>query len=260
MIKRNKPKAVIIGGLGGSGTRAVASAVEALGYAHGPALNRSEDCLAFTYLFVRTDWMPPPLPGVSERLNSLRSVIEGGEHPLAPDIERLSDAIVRRTPPSGNAPFLVKEPNTHIFADDILEAWSDAVFLFVHRNPVDMAFSRNTNQLKRWGANFGIEVQDFGGAPAAQLALWITAFERHRERQTRFSGRTIGLDYDHFVHAPAATLAASLSAMGLDFDHTVLELACADVRAPESQGRGQTANLSVFTPDQIAYCRRHGWL
>lgn len=260
MRNSNRQKAIIIGGLGGSGTRAVASAIEALGYAHGPALNVSEDCLAFTYLFVRTDWIDTPLPSVSERLACLRSIIENGEHPLAPDIERLSDAIVRRTPPSGAASFLVKEPNTHIFADEILQTWHDAVFMFVHRNPLDMAFSRNTNQLQRWGARFGIDTQNFLGVPSAQLALWISALEHQRERRSRFYGRTAELDYDRFVHAPAATLGASLNAMGLDFDHSLLDLACADVRAPDSLGRGQTADLSMFTADQIAYCRRHGWV
>lgn len=56
------PHVLAIGALGGSGTRAVAEAFEQLGYSHGPALNRSRDCLAFTYLFVRTDWMAAPLP------------------------------------------------------------------------------------------------------------------------------------------------------------------------------------------------------
>lgn len=254
------PHALIVGGLGGSGTRAVAESLEALGFSHGPLLNVSEDCLAFTYLFVRTAWMEPSLPSVHARLERLRTTVEVGDPELSDTIESLSTAITRRNAPSGSGPFLIKEPNTHIFAYDILNSWADAAFMFVHRNPLDMALSSNTNQLKRWGPALGFSETLQGSVPAAQLALWLKAYNDQIKRQERFPRRTVALDYDAFVHDPVSHLHTALQGLGIHRERADLEAACRNVHAPPSQGRGQTQDLSVFSDTQLQVCRDQGWL
>ena len=97
-----KPHVLVIGALGGSGTRAVADAFSRIGYVHGPALNRSRDCLSFTYLFVRTGWMDGPVPSVADRLAVLRRVAVSGTAPEAPPLDRLTDAVTERVPPAGS--------------------------------------------------------------------------------------------------------------------------------------------------------------
>lgn len=254
------PHVLIVGGLGGSGTRAVAQALGNLGYAHGPALNESEDCLAFTYLFVRTDWLSEPLPSLQQRLEVLRRWIETGHSPLAPDLDTLTSAIRRRTPPAGAGPFLIKEPNTHIFADDILNAWSDCTFMFVHRHPLDMAFSKNINQLKRWGPALGIEPSAYEHTESAQLALWIKSRKDQAQRMLDFPGRTSELDYDAFTQSPAQTLQASLSELGIEVEAGAMNDACRHVHRPDSQGRSTRSDLSHLSTDLIETCRREGWL
>jgi len=255
-----KPHALVIGALGGSGTRAVAEAFERIGYAHGPALNKSRDCLDFTYLFVRTDWMAEPLASVRDRLDILRAIAVSGGHPDAPPLERLTDAITERSGPEGERAFLIKEPNSHMFADEILDAWPDAAFLFVHRHPLDMAFSDNTNQLKRWGAMLGIDPARYAAMPAAQLDVWIRAHEAQLARLERYPGRTTALDYEDFVDAPARSLGAACRALGIDVAADTLEMACKNVSMPDSRGRWRQADLSVFTAAQLEYCRAGGWL
>ena len=254
------PHVVVIGGLGGSGTRAVAEAFERIGYVHGPALNRSRDCLDFTYLFVRTDWMVPPLPSTGARLAIMRAIAETGDHAGAAPLDRLSDAVTDRTTPAGTHPFMIKEPNSHVFADEILTAWPDAAFLFVHRHPLDMAFSSNINQLKRWGAELGIDAASFGSIASAQLEVWIRAHGAQLARRTRFAGRTVELDYEAFVEAPAKTLGAVCAGLGVEVDARTLTAACRNVVPPLSRGRWQQEDLSVFTAAQLDYCARHGWL
>lgn len=255
-----KPHVLVIGALGGSGTRAVADAFSRIGYVHGPALNRSRDCLSFTYLFVRTGWMHGPVPPVADRLAVLRRVAVSGTAPEAPPLDRLTDAVTERVPPAGSQPFMIKEPNSHIFADAILDEWPDASFLFVHRHPLDMAFSGNTNQLKRWGPQLGIDAAGSGSPEAAQLDLWIRAYETQVQRRTRYPGRTGELDYDRFVQAPEAVLSGTCSALGFDPSAEILAEACAGVVIPESVGRWRQADLSVFRADQIAWCADNGWL
>lgn len=255
-----EPHVLVIGALGGSGTRAVADAFNRIGYVHGPALNRSRDCLSFTYLFVRTGWMETPLAPVADRLSLMRDIAISGTAPGAPALDQLTDAVAERTSPAGRQPFMIKEPNSHVFADAILDRWTDAGFVFVHRHPLDMAFSENTNQLRRWGPELGIDPHTSGSVPAAQLALWIHAYETQRARCTRYPGRTALLDYDQFVRAPEAVLAQTCAALGFHPGEEVLADACEGVVIPASVGRWRQADLSVLRDDQIAYCRANGWL
>ncbi len=255
-----EPHTLVVGALGGSGTRAVAEAFERLGYVHGPALNRSRDCLDFTYLFVRTDWMASPLPSIRQRLGILRSVAESGSHPEAAPLDRLTDAVTERNAAAEGRAFLVKEPNSHMFADDILATWPDSAFLFVHRHPLDMAFSSNTNQLRRWGDQLGISVERSGSLPAAQLDVWIHARQAQAARERRDGGRTASLDYENFVQAPVSTLRATCQALGLKVTDARLERACRNVSNPDSRGRWREQELSCFREDQLAYCRDEGWL
>ncbi|BDX00694.1 sulfotransferase family protein [Maricaulis maris] len=255
-----EPHAMVIGALGGSGTRAVAEAFERLGYVHGPALNRSRDCLDFTYLFVRTDWMASPLPSIGHRLGVLRAVTESGHHPEAAPLDQLTDVVTERNAAAEGRAFLVKEPNTHMFADDILTAWPDAAFLFVHRHPLDMAFSSNTNQLKRWGEALGISAERSGSLPAAQLDVWIHARQAQTVRERRHGGRTASLNYERFVEAPVETLHSACRALGIKITDTRLELACRNVSSPDSRGRWREQDLSCFRDDQLAYCKDEGWL
>nr|WP_300540880.1 sulfotransferase [Maricaulis sp.] len=259
-VQALRPHVLAIGALGGSGTRAVAEAFEKLGYRHGPALNRSRDCLAFTYLFVRTGWMGTPLPAPAERLAAMRAIAQTGDHRLAPPLDALTDAIVERSGPAGSAPFMIKEPNSHMFADAILESWPDAGFLFVHRHPLDMAFSANLNQLKRWGPDMGIAPERFDSVPAAQLEVWIRAYKAQMERQVRYPGRTAMLDYERFVETPSAILGEVWSALGGGADPDRLDRACQGVFVPQSRGRWREADLSQFTAAQREFCADHGWL
>ncbi len=254
------PHVMVVGGLGGSGTRAIAGAIERLGYAHGPALNMSRDCLTFTYLFVRTGWMPAPMPNKRDRLDQLRRITEDGLQPDQPEFKALSNAVTCWTAPTGSDPFLIKEPNTWIFADTILEHWPDAAFVFVHRNPLDMAVNQNTNQLKRWGPERGIDPVRLGSVPAAQLALWIDAYKQQQARMKRFANRTTLLDYDAFVCAPEDHLTELFTRLGSRIDPNLLSQACTGIITPSSQGRGRETDLSLFSKDQLTFCRAHGWL
>lgn len=190
----------------------------------------------------------------------MRAVAQSGSHPLGPPLDELTDAVENRTEPAGDRPFMIKEPNSHMFADALLNSWPDAGFLFVHRHPLDMAFSSNLNQLRRWGPDLGIDPDAFDSVPAAQLEVWIRAYKAQEVRQTRYPGRTTMLDYERFVEAPAAVLGQAWSALGGGAEPEALARACRDVFAPESRGRWREADLSQFTPAQRAFCEAHGWL
>ncbi|MEQ8394214.1 sulfotransferase [Thalassobaculum sp.] len=257
---------LFIGGLGGSGTRAVAGAVAELGYYPGGCLNESNDNLIFTELFKRPDWLraDPPAGRIRSRLQLYESVMTGGvrlRHLLrAPALHRF-----RRDQGGGlaDAPdsigWMTKEPNCHIFLEAILETWAQAAFVYVSRHPLDMAFSDNKGQLGNWSWLFDLDPTEWPTREAAQLEYWIRTQKRLDTLIAHYPGRILPLRFDDFAERPVEQLTALVDALGLPVPVERIVPACADVIRPEGIGRWRSRDLSAFSPEQIGFCRDAGW-
>lgn len=211
MIDKAAPASILfIGGLGGSGTRAVAGAVAALGYYPGGCLNASNDNLIFTELFKRPDWLRrnPPASAIHGRLALFESVMTGGvrwQHLLrAPGLRAFRRDQGRGLAGApGNIGWMTKEPNCHIFLEPILERWDRAVFVYVSRHPLDMAFSDNKGQLGNWSWLFDLDPTTWPSPEAAQLEYWIRTQRRLDALTARHPGRVHPLLFDVFAARPA---------------------------------------------------------
>jgi len=257
---------LFIGGLGGSGTRAVAGAVASLGYYPGGCLNGANDNLIFTELFKRPDWLRagPPAAAVRARLRLFEAVMTGGvgwrQLLAAPGLWRF-----RRDQGSGlaGAPdaagWMTKEPNCHIFLEAILETWPRAAFVYVSRHPLDMAFSDNKGQLGNWSWLFDLDPAAFASPEAAQLEYWIRTQRRLDALVQRFPGRIYPLRFDDFAADPVPQLAALVDALALPVPAERIAPACAGVIRPDGMGRWRDRDLSAFSAEQLAFCRAAGW-
>lgn len=257
---------LFIGGLGGSGTRAVAGAVAALGYYPGGCLNGANDNLLFTALFKRPDWLRagPSQAAIRARLRLLEAVMTSGVrwcHLLrAPGLWRFRRDQGRGLGGAAGAlGWMTKEPNCHIFLEPILATWPQAVFVYVSRHPLDMAFSDNKGQLGNWSWLFDLDPAGFGSAEAAQLEYWIRTQRRLDALVARFPGRIFPLRFDDFAADPVPQLAALAAALALPVPVDRIAAACAGVIRPDGMGRWRDRDLSAFSAEQLAFCREVGW-
>ena len=257
---------LFIGGLGGSGTRAVAGAVAALGYYPGGCLNVSNDNLVFTELFKRPDWLragPSPRQ-VAARLRLFEAVMTGGiglpQLLRAPSLWRYRRDQGRGLAGApGSLGWMTKEPNCHVFLEAILDTWAEAAFVYVSRHPLDMAFSDNRGQLGNWSWLFDLEPADWPSPEAAQLEYWIRTQKRLDALTARYPGRVIPLRFDEFVERPVEQLTRLVEALRLPVPCERIVPACADVIRPEGIGRWRERDLSAFSAEQLAFCREAGW-
>lgn len=257
---------VFIGGLGGSGTRAVASAVAGLGYYPGGCLNVSNDNLIFTELFKRPVWLragPPPW-AIRSRLRLFEAVMTGGvrwHHLLrAPGLWRFrADQGSGLAGAAGAVGWMTKEPNCHIFLEAILETWPQAVFVYVSRHPLDMAFSGNKGQLGNWSWLFDLDPVAWPSPEAAQLEYWIRTQRRLDALTARYPGRVFQLRFDDFADRPVEHLTALVGALALPVPADRIEPACAEVIRPDGIGRWRERDLSGFSAEQLAFCGDAGW-
>ena len=257
---------LFIGGLGGSGTRAVAGAVAGLGYYPGGCLNGANDNLIFTELFKRPDWLRAgPAPArIRDRLRLFEAVMTGGvrwHHLLrAPGLRRFSgDQGWGLAGAPGAIGWMTKEPNCHIFLEAILETWPRAAFVYVSRHPLDMAFSDNRGQLGNWAWLFDLDPADWPTPQAAQLEYWIRTQRRLDALIARYPGRIFPLRFDAFSERPVEHLTALVEALALPVPAERIAPACADVIRPDGIGRWRERDLSAFSAAQIAFCRDAGW-
>lgn len=255
-----------IGGLGGSGTRAVAGAVAALGFHPGGCLNGANDNLLFTALLKRPDWLRagPSPAAIRARLLLFGTVMQRGvgwrELLRAPGLWRFRRCQGRGLSGAPDAlGWMTKEPNCQIYLEHILETWPRAVFVYVSRHPLDMAFSDNKGQLGNWSWLFDLDPAAWPSVEAAQLEYWIRTQRRLDALVQRFPGRIFPLRFDDFAADPEPHLTALVEALRLPVPAARIAPACAGVIRPEGIGRWRERDLSAFSAEQLAFCRKAGW-
>jgi len=238
----------------------------ALGYYPGGCLNVPNDNLIFTELFKRPDWMRTrPSPGaIDRRLALFERVMTQGVDVLAlarwPALRRF-----RRDQGRGlaGAPtaigWMTKEPNCHLFIEPILARWPTALFVYVTRHPLDMAYSDNKGQLGNWSWLFDLDPSAFPTPEAAQLEYWIRTQRRLDALLERYPGRIHPLNFDAFAEDPVSHVAGLAERLGLSVEETALEAAASAVVRPETTGRWRNRDLSAFSAEQLEFCRATGW-
>jgi hypothetical protein len=168
----SKTNPIAVGGVGGSGTRVVASFFEMLGFNMGSDVNESLDNLTFTLLFKR-----PALLPIERNQSEIRACIGyfiqamtcdngwdddqkihlnniAAESRGLQNDEKLALRLLNILTPSPKHAELAwgwKEPNTHLFLSTLLEEIPSLRYVHVLRNGLDMAYNANLAQLRLWG-------------------------------------------------------------------------------------------------------------
>lgn len=238
----------------------------ALGYYAGGCLNGANDNLIFTELFKRPDWLRGGVgpTAIDRRLALFERVMRQGVGAMSvlrwPALCRF-----RRDQGGGLSGqpsavgWMTKEPNCHLFAERILERWPQALFAYVTRHPLDMAYSDNKGQLGNWGWLFDLDPTAFTAPEAAQLEYWIRTQRRLDSLLERYPGRIHPLNFDAFAVDPKAHVKALADRLGLEIGDAALTAAVSGVVRPATIGRWRDRDLSVFTPDQLRFCQETGW-
>jgi hypothetical protein len=275
---------VVIGGVGGSGTRVAAEILSVAGYYIGADLNVSVDNLLFTLLFKRPRWLPRNRNGtqkigaglrVLEKLMlrsgrlSLRewnfllgAVFSGmffgtnhksGGQPVW-SVKRALKGLFPGNP--GPLPFIGwgwKEPNSHLILPHMSEHFGDFKYIHTIRHGLDMAFSSNQQQLYNWAGLFGIDKpKSPEEVPLRSLQYWIEANQKVLEIGERLGAdRFLLINFDLLCAAPEEGVKKIFDFLGIAPPREVVERAVAIPKAPKSTGRYRQQDLSRFNPELL---------
>jgi hypothetical protein len=193
---------IVVGGVGGSGTRVIAQLLQSLNFDMGSDLNESLDDLSFTALFKR-----PSLWPINQHLSQLKEALDvylasrghkstswtSQAHQTARVVEllkstRQKDEWIETGNLSDREQFLAtasqpkplwgwKEPNAHLPLPFLLAALPNMKYIHVTRHGLDMAYSSNQTQLKIWGSQLLGRAMDTRSADDS-FAYWCAVHER----------------------------------------------------------------------------------
>jgi hypothetical protein len=280
-----------VGGVGGSGTRLIASILQELGLYIGGDLNEPLDNLWFTLLFKRRAALDCPdaefvlllevfkkamcgagaLSPEEIRVVEVAAALDREQHDagwLSQRAESLIRAGSSGLPESSRWGW--KEPNTHVVLPRISKFMPRMRYIHVARNGLDMAYSSNQNQPKLWGSRFLGHVAGQGNeaehaSPAAQidprysLKYWVAAHRRILEAGSEMGDRFLVVNYDRLCREPWSELPELIEFAGFEASEERLAAAARHIQPQQGIGRFKRFSREDFDPADVAFVQSIGF-
>lgn len=268
---------VVIGGVGGSGTRLIAQCLNELGFFIGHDLNEANDNLWFTLLFKRTEILTSTqeefnelveillkgMTGSSEftnkqidLINNLAS-IDREQHRATWLRKRAHTLLSKKRKMQRNTRWGWKEPNSHIVLDRLKERFRNMKYIHVVRNGLDMAHSHNQNQPRLWGRHFSCGA--FNTSPYYSLKYWCVIHRRVLDIGRSMGSSFLFLNYDNVCLNPEDGITELCEFLGLDCTSMPRASLLGLVNPPNSVGRFKQHGTKIFDEADVAYVDELGF-
>jgi len=271
---------IVIGGLGGSGTRLVVSLLQEMGVNMGGELNESLDNMWFSLLFVRRSillksddelrklaWLftnamrhGNSIPRELNRL--LDRACQHDRGPVLPRslLEETRDSLLRAAPvEEPDQVWGFKQPNTHVMVPQLLRCFRKMKYIYVVRNGLDMAFSENQNQLKYFWGDLILE-GDVSVTPRNALRYWVASHKRMLGYKRYMGGQLYFLNFDRLCADPGLELQRLLQFVGTDVPPGKLSELASTIAPPATAGRFRHHDCSDLRPIDVEFVKEQGFL
>lgn len=237
---------VLIGGVGGSGTRVIARAFSAHGIFIGRELNHSLDNL---------EW-PGDIPLMLDVCQSHEQKVRKLRQRFLPFFGSMINEAL--SGPYDQTVLAVKVPGSFYYLPYLSECIPNLSYVHVIRSGLDMAFSSNLNQLNNWGIKFGLKRSAEIYDQSAQLKYWIAANTYARNhRETLPLESFYEVRFEDFCQAPYAGCQSLFQA--LNIQKTISEDYVGSIHLPASSGRYHQQDISVFEAQDLNTLSRWGY-
>jgi hypothetical protein len=283
---------IVIGGVGGSGTRVVAEILRSLDIFIGNDLNVSLDNLSYTLLFKRRRWyylhqynnqvlsrgldilektmIPAGKLTLSDYIFIARAIIEMSAHghnadrngngfwPLARALKIIRSKTGIKTVCHG---WGWKEPNSHLLIGVLNTRFPSFRYIHCIRHGLDMAFSTNQQQLYNWGPLFGVlPPTDPAKLPEASFRYWVESNRRAKALGEKIGGkRFLTVNFDDLCRDPRNGIQRITGFLGVEPDNGLMEQLILLPRPATSTGRYKDRDISWVNRKDIAFLESMGF-
>jgi len=283
---------IVIGGVGGSGTRVVAMILSKFGFYIGNDLNRASDNLLYTLLFKRPKWfyknchnrkeidiginlfnklmLREETPSLGELLFLLRAIgsmalfgnnLRGSGKGLWPVMRMQRLLFAKKCVKSKYIGWGWKEPNSHLLIENLADHFRDFRYIHTVRHGLDMAFSKNQQQLYNWGPLYGVQRPVSPSEEArASLKYWIRVNEKVRNIGKQMGDdRFLSVNFDELCVSPERGIRGLLSFLGIEVDQEVYQEAVRLPKTPSSTGRYRLQDIRQFDEEDLRLLPKFGF-
>ncbi|MEH6580884.1 MAG: sulfotransferase [Halioglobus sp.] len=253
LTSQNEDAPLLVGAVGGSGSRLVVQILEKVGVTMAPYANRGRDTVLW-----------PPLENLtasSAGRHSTRQAI------ISHALRGMEDLLqTYRLANNAQGPQGLKATDSFIWLPELANYFPTLRYIHITRNGLDMAYSKNQAQFRKNAWYFGINSRDKHDPaservpPERMLDYWIAA-NRYAIDQGRslLGDRFFLLDFDLLCQRPTSVISRLLSFLGAEQEQAP-DLA-ALVEPPASIGRHLSFPWQqTFTPEQLDAVAKIGGL
>ena len=279
---------IVIGGIGGSGTRVVATILREFNVFIGEDLNYPLDNLTYTLLFKRPGWYYQNRYN-KQQINTGISIIEKSMTKTSAfsvaELKFLISATLSMARYGHNIDkqgkgywafkrlFHIlfsrqkdlttytgwgwKEPNTHLILEHLLENFVELKYIHTMRHGLDMAYSSNQQQLYNWGKMFGVEIpKSKNKIPSSSFRYWVEANKRILELSKSFGPEKILLlNFDNLCSQPKEEIQKIINFIGVKASENQLKKAISLPAVPKSKNRFKEHGISDFRSDDLEFLK-----
>ncbi len=255
---------ILIGGVGGSGTRVVTEILKQSGVFMGSNLNSSNDNLT-----------------IGRKFSEIRDIILNNR--------TVYDSILRKlTKPKTIEPTNVEEriqkillqfedmmhseyirtnkihtswgwkiPANFFILEYLLDIYPNMKYIHIIRNGFDMAYSDNQNQLNNWGMHYGVNAKK-GNVHKASFDYWYAANKEAIAQGTELlKDNFLLLKLEDLCYKPNASISRLLRFINCE-DTNILDLEKL-IKCPTTFGRYKNEDLSPFSKDDYSKLNEIGY-
>ena len=265
---------ICIGGVGGSGTRLFSQILNILNYNIGDNINESFDNLYFTFLFKRLETLNLSLNRFIELFTIFQKIMLQNEH-LNIKEKSIIEYIYKKKNKQNfiydkkgtynkfmkeynlkkkntNIKWGWKEPNTHVLLPKLLKLYPKIKYIHIMRNGLDMAFSKNQNQLKFW--------TNLKPTPENSLHYWVNVHKKLFKYQIKYPYNIYIIDFDNFCLNPDNQIPLLLKFLNITPNKNIINKIKSIIKLPNSIGRYKNHDLSSFNQNDLDFIRTFGYL
>lgn len=247
---------MVVGGVGGSGTRVLASILQSVGVFMGSNLNEALDNMRLAKVFNQFRDRIHALGPVGTKRNSKDE--EAAAVFIRHEIRRFTEDmhVAYFAQDSQRAGWGWKVPGNLFILSYLAEMFPGMRYVHVVRHGVEMAFSPNQNQLRNWGLHFGINL-DENAREQASLAFWIAANRHALSEARRLRINFMVVNFNVLCHEPQKTIGELLKFFGMPVSHIcrLAHLVCPQPSLNRHAGK----NLDFCGPEERAALREFGF-
>ncbi len=259
-----KTDPIIVGGVGGSGTRIIAEVLKQMGIFMGSDLNKANDNKTIGCEF-------PNFRDSIQKKGSIKDILFRKKQNLLRWKTINTETIIHRTlrkfekimsddfneQKEQTLGWGWKIPGNFYIMKQLAKRYPKIKYIHSLRNGLDMAFSKNQNQLNNWGEYYGVDIKNLP-VPKASLNYWYNANSKAVMQAKGLLGdRFLLLNFEDFCIDPESGVQKICDFLNIK-DINISEISKV-VKIQPTSGRYKNNDLSVFDNSDFDKVRELGF-